>query len=47
MAAELDKLGFKTEWVSMSDALNRVGHLVATWQGTSGWALTVKARSGH
>lgn len=39
MAAELDKLGFKTEWVSLPDSLNRAGHLVATRQGTKGKKL--------
>ncbi|MFZ4648003.1 MAG: M20/M25/M40 family metallo-hydrolase, partial [Gemmataceae bacterium] len=39
MAAEFDKLGFKTEWVSLPDSLNRAGHLVATRQGTKGKKL--------
>ncbi|WP_128544517.1 M20/M25/M40 family metallo-hydrolase [Larkinella soli] len=39
MAAEFDKLGFKTEWVSLPDSLNRAGHLVATRQGTQGKKL--------
>lgn len=39
MAAEFDKLGFKTEWVSLPDSLNRAGQLVATRQGTKGKKL--------
>ncbi|MCK8490255.1 M20/M25/M40 family metallo-hydrolase [Spirosoma sp. RP8] len=39
MADELDKLGFKTEWVSLPDSLNRAGHLVATRQGKKGKKL--------
>lgn len=39
MAAEFDKLGFKTEWVSLPDSLNRAGNLVATRQGTKGKKL--------
>ncbi|HXI00693.1 MAG TPA: M20/M25/M40 family metallo-hydrolase [Sphingobacteriaceae bacterium] len=33
---EFDRLGFKTEWVSMPDSLKRAGHLVATRQGSKG-----------
>lgn len=39
MAAEFDKLGFKTEWISLPDSLNRAGHLVATRQGKKGKKL--------
>lgn len=39
MAEELDKLGFKTEWVTLPDSLNRAGHLVATRQGKKGKKL--------
>lgn len=39
MAAEFDKLGFKTEWVTLPDSLNRAGHLVATRQGRKGKKL--------
>ena len=39
MADELDKLGFKTEWVSLPDSLNRAGHLVATRTGKRGKKL--------
>ncbi|GAB3717699.1 M20 family metallopeptidase [Spirosoma flavus] len=39
MADEFDKLGFKTEWVSLPDSLNRAGHLVATRQGKKGKKL--------
>jgi glutamate carboxypeptidase len=39
MADELDKLGFKTEWVTLPDSLNRAGHLVATRQGKRGKKL--------
>ncbi len=39
MAEEFDKLGFKTEWVSLPDSLNRAGHLVATRQGKKGKKL--------
>jgi glutamate carboxypeptidase len=39
MADELDKLGFKTEWVTLPDSLNRAGHLVATRQGRKGKKL--------
>lgn len=35
-ARELEKLGFKTEWVNVPDALNRAGHLVATHAGKKG-----------
>ena len=33
---ELDDLGFKTEWISMPDSLNRAGHLFAEMNGGSG-----------
>jgi glutamate carboxypeptidase len=36
---ELDRIGFKTEWVSLPDSLRRAGHLVATVQGTQGKKL--------
>ncbi|WP_097131080.1 M20/M25/M40 family metallo-hydrolase [Spirosoma fluviale] len=39
MSDELDKLGFKTEWVTLPDSLNRAGHLVATRQGKKGKKL--------
>ncbi|GAB2577005.1 M20/M25/M40 family metallo-hydrolase [Spirosoma areae] len=39
MADEFDKLGFKTEWVTLPDSLNRAGHLVATRQGKRGKKL--------
>ena len=39
MADEFDKLGFKTEWVTLPDSLNRAGHLVATRQGKKGKKL--------
>ncbi|QJW91718.1 M20/M25/M40 family metallo-hydrolase [Spirosoma taeanense] len=39
MADEFEKLGFKTEWVSLPDSLNRAGHLVATRQGKKGKKL--------
>ena len=39
MADELDKLGFKTEWVTLPDSLNRAGHLVATRTGKRGKKL--------
>ncbi len=39
MGAELEKLGFKTEWVTLPDSLNRAGHLVATRQGKKGKKL--------
>jgi glutamate carboxypeptidase len=38
-AAELEKLGFKTEWVNLPDSLNRAGHLVATRLGNKGKKL--------
>jgi len=44
MADELDKLGFKTEWVSLPDSPNRAGHLVATRQGTKGKKLFLIGR---
>ncbi|MBD2754960.1 M20/M25/M40 family metallo-hydrolase [Spirosoma validum] len=39
MSDEFDKLGFKTEWVTLPDSLNRAGHLVATRQGKKGKKL--------
>jgi glutamate carboxypeptidase len=39
MGAEFEKLGFKIEWVSLPDSLNRAGHLVATRQGKKGKKL--------
>ena len=36
---EFDNLGFKTEWVSLPDSLNRAGHLVAERKGTKGKKL--------
>jgi glutamate carboxypeptidase len=39
MTAELEKLGFKTEWVSLPDSLPGAGHLVATRQGKQGKKL--------
>ncbi len=39
MSDEFDKLGFKTEWVTLPDSLNRAGHLVATRQGKRGKKL--------
>ncbi|RRB15083.1 M20/M25/M40 family metallo-hydrolase [Larkinella knui] len=39
LAAEFDKLGFKTEWITLPDSLNRAGHLVATRQGKRGKKL--------
>ncbi|MGA0555544.1 M20/M25/M40 family metallo-hydrolase [Larkinella sp. VNQ87] len=39
LAAEFEKLGFKTDWVSLPDSLNRAGHLVATRQGKRGKKL--------
>ncbi|MFN8357642.1 MAG: M20/M25/M40 family metallo-hydrolase [Spirosomataceae bacterium] len=39
MSEELDKLGFKTEWVSLPDSLPGAGHLVATRQGIKGKKL--------
>ncbi|MBC8152516.1 MAG: M20/M25/M40 family metallo-hydrolase [Bacteroidetes bacterium] len=39
MGAEFEKLGFKTEWVTLPDSLNRAGHLVATRQGKTGRKL--------
>lgn len=39
LAAEFEKLGFKTEWVNLPDSLNRAGHLVATRQGKRGKKL--------
>lgn len=35
-AAELEKAGLKTEWVTFSDSLKRAGHLVATKKGSKG-----------
>lgn len=34
--AELDKLGFKTQWVDMPKQMQRAGHLVATREGQQG-----------
>ena len=39
MGAELKKLGFTIEWVTLPDSLNRAGHLVATRRGTKGKKL--------
>ncbi|HEX9956777.1 MAG TPA: M20/M25/M40 family metallo-hydrolase, partial [Fibrella sp.] len=39
MADEFDKLGFKTEWITLPDSVNRAGHLVATRQGKRGKKL--------
>lgn len=39
MGTEFTKLGFKTEWVTLPDSLNRAGHLVATRQGKTGKKL--------
>ncbi len=39
MGAELEKLGFTVEWVTLRDSLNRAGHLVATRQGKTGKKL--------
>ncbi len=36
---EFDDLGFKTEWISLPDSLNRAGHLVAEHKGTKGKKL--------
>ena len=36
---EFDNLGFKTEWISLPDSLNRAGHLVAERKGTKGKKL--------
>ena len=36
---ELDDLGFKTEWISLPDSLNRAGHLVAERKGKQGKKL--------
>jgi glutamate carboxypeptidase len=36
---EFEKIGFKTEWVSLPDSLNRAGHFVATHAGTKGKKL--------
>jgi glutamate carboxypeptidase len=36
---EFDDLGFKTEWISLPDSLNRAGHLVAERKGTKGKKL--------
>ena len=36
---EFDDLGFKTEWISLPDSLNRAGHLVAERKGTMGKKL--------
>ncbi|KQV54272.1 M20/M25/M40 family metallo-hydrolase [Duganella sp. Root336D2] len=34
--AELDKLGFKTQWIDMPKEMQRAGHLVATREGKQG-----------
>lgn len=39
MGAELKKLGFIIEWVTLPDSHNRAGHLVATRRGTKGKKL--------
>ncbi|NID10532.1 M20/M25/M40 family metallo-hydrolase [Fibrivirga algicola] len=39
MADEFEKLGFKTEWITLPDSVNRAGHLVATRQGKRGKKL--------
>lgn len=39
MGAELARLGFTIEWVSLPDSLNRAGHLVATRRGKQGKKL--------
>ena len=36
---EFDDLGFKTEWISLPDSINRAGHLVAERKGTKGKKL--------
>ncbi|MDR6563165.1 MULTISPECIES: M20/M25/M40 family metallo-hydrolase [unclassified Arcicella] len=36
---EFDDLGFKTEWISLPDSLNRAGHLVAERKGKTGKKL--------
>jgi glutamate carboxypeptidase len=36
---EFDDLGFKTEWISLPDSLNRAGHLVAERKGSKGKKL--------
>jgi glutamate carboxypeptidase len=36
---EFDDLGFKTEWISLPDSLNRAGHLVAERKGAKGKKL--------
>ena len=36
---EFDDLGFKTEWISLPDSLNRAGHLVAECKGIKGKKL--------
>ncbi|MEA5259974.1 M20/M25/M40 family metallo-hydrolase [Arcicella aquatica] len=36
---EFDDLGFKTEWISLPDSLNRAGHLVAERKGKAGKKL--------
>lgn len=33
---EFDEIGFKTEWISLPDSLNRAGHLVAERKGNQG-----------
>ncbi|PWK28624.1 glutamate carboxypeptidase [Arcicella aurantiaca] len=36
---EFDDLGFKTEWISLPDSVNRAGHLVAERKGNKGKKL--------
>ena len=36
---EFDDLGFKTQWISLPDSLNRAGHLVAERKGNKGKKL--------
>ena len=47
MADEFEKLGFKTEWVTLPDSLNRAGHLVATRQGKKGKETLSDRAPGH
>ncbi len=37
--AELDALGFRTQWIEMPPEMHRAGHLVATHEGTHGKRL--------
>ena len=37
--AELDKLGFATQWITMPDSVKNAGHLVATIKGKKGKKL--------